>query len=192
MSHNVRKRIRWHIRAVWSETSLSAWTNFASLAIQNMCPVKILIKQSECAGWSESSLSAHVRRYIFWRCDANFIDVAKLAEKYTTDSHPIDKGFWECVKLARDSQLGISILPKHNPVPLLYYYRIPNSILQTPSQFTNYKIACSPSQDSDQLHVRLVWSESLYLTLWVVKEPKCLQVDSEDWSVDARADLSLR
>ena len=85
----------------------------------------------------------------------------KLAEKYTTDSHPIDKGFWECVKLARDSQLGISILPKHNPVPLLYYYRIPNSILQTPSQFTNYKIACSPSQDSDQLHVRLVWSESL-------------------------------
>ena len=31
-----------------------------------MRPVKILIRLCECAGWSESSLGAHVRRYIFW------------------------------------------------------------------------------------------------------------------------------
>ena len=46
MRHNVRKRTFWHvretktqislrIRAVWSESLLSAWRNFASLAIQN-------------------------------------------------------------------------------------------------------------------------------------------------------------
>ena len=48
----------------------------------------------------------------------------------------IDK--MECVKLAWDSQLGMSILPNHNRYfTMLYYYginRIPNSILQTPSQ----------------------------------------------------------
>ena len=44
-----------------------------------------------------------------------------------------------CVKLAWDSQLGISILPNHNRYfTILYYYginRIPISILQTPRQF---------------------------------------------------------
>ena len=30
-------------------------------------PVKVLIRLRECAGWSESSLGAHVRRYVFWR-----------------------------------------------------------------------------------------------------------------------------
>ena len=34
-------------------------------------PVKILIRLRECAGWSESSLGAHVRRYVFWRCGSN-------------------------------------------------------------------------------------------------------------------------
>ena len=31
-------------------------------------PVKILIRLRECAGWSESSLGAHVQRYVFCRC----------------------------------------------------------------------------------------------------------------------------
>ena len=31
-------------------------------------PVKIQIRLRECAGWSESSLGAHVQRYVFWRC----------------------------------------------------------------------------------------------------------------------------
>ena len=46
LSPNVRKRTFWHVRpmktqislrihAVWLESSLSAWRNFASLAIQN-------------------------------------------------------------------------------------------------------------------------------------------------------------
>ena len=30
-------------------------------------PVKNLIRLRECAGWSESSLEANVRRYVFWR-----------------------------------------------------------------------------------------------------------------------------
>ena len=32
-----------------------------------MCPVEILIRLLVCAAWSESSLGAHVRRYVFWR-----------------------------------------------------------------------------------------------------------------------------
>ena len=31
-------------------------------------PVKDLIRLRECAGWSESSLGAHVCTYVFWRC----------------------------------------------------------------------------------------------------------------------------
>ena len=31
-----------------------------------MRPMKILIRLRECAVWSESSLGAHVRRYVFW------------------------------------------------------------------------------------------------------------------------------
>ena len=33
-----------------------------------MRPVKTLIRQREWAGCSKSSLVAHVRRYVFWRC----------------------------------------------------------------------------------------------------------------------------
>ena len=36
--------------------------------LSKMHPVKILIRLRECAGWSESWLGAHVRRYIFWCC----------------------------------------------------------------------------------------------------------------------------
>ena len=36
-----------------------------------MRPVKILIRLRECGGWSESSLGAHVRRYVFWLCGSN-------------------------------------------------------------------------------------------------------------------------
>ena len=34
--------------------------------LSKMCPVKILIRLRECAVWSESSLVARARRYIFW------------------------------------------------------------------------------------------------------------------------------
>ena len=36
--------------------------------LSKMRPVKILIRLRECAGWSESSLGAHVQRSFFWRC----------------------------------------------------------------------------------------------------------------------------
>ena len=38
--------------------------------LSKMCPVKILIRLRECAGWSESSLGAqcHIQRYVFWCC----------------------------------------------------------------------------------------------------------------------------
>ena len=38
--------------------------------LSKICPVKILIRLRECAGWSESSLGAHVRRYVVWNCDS--------------------------------------------------------------------------------------------------------------------------
>ena len=36
-----------------------------------LCPVKILIRLRERAVWSESSLGAHVRRYVSWRFGSN-------------------------------------------------------------------------------------------------------------------------
>ena len=37
-----------------------------------MCQVKILIRLCECSDWSESSLDAHVRRHVSWRCGSYF------------------------------------------------------------------------------------------------------------------------
>ena len=55
MDRIVRKRTFWHVRSMktqirlrTAQSSLSAWKNFALLAIRNA--------PSECAGWSESSL----------------------------------------------------------------------------------------------------------------------------------------
>ena len=36
--------------------------------LSKMRPRKILVSLRTCAGWSESSLGAHVRRYVYWRC----------------------------------------------------------------------------------------------------------------------------
>ena len=49
---NLRIRVFWAVCIVHEET--------AFLAIQNA--------PSECAGWSESSLGAQFRRYVFWSC----------------------------------------------------------------------------------------------------------------------------
>ena len=43
------------------EDSLHPWLSKAH-------PVKILNTLRKCAGWSESSLGAHVQSYIFWHC----------------------------------------------------------------------------------------------------------------------------
>ena len=38
------------------------------LGLSKMRPVKIQIRLRNCAVWSESSLGAHIRWYVFWRC----------------------------------------------------------------------------------------------------------------------------
>ena len=65
-----KTQISLRIRAVWSESSLPAWRNFASL-LSKMRQVKIMIRLRECAGWSESLLGTQVRcgyRRIFLSC----------------------------------------------------------------------------------------------------------------------------
>ena len=57
----------------WHEVTLHPW-------LSKMRPVKILIRLRECTGWSKSSLSAHVRRYVFWRRGAN-IQVCKQTRR---------------------------------------------------------------------------------------------------------------
>ena len=63
----VRTPISLRIRAVWSESSLSAWRNSGSLTIIER-PAKTQISLRIRAGWSESSLGACVQRYVFSLC----------------------------------------------------------------------------------------------------------------------------
>ena len=42
--------------------------NFCILGYKNCTPIKILIRLCKFAGWSESTLNAHVRRYVWWPC----------------------------------------------------------------------------------------------------------------------------
>ena len=65
---------------------------------------------------------------------------------------------------------------------------------EPPRDKTN-KMACAPSEDSDQPgHPLSLNQESWLCTHWVAKGPRFLHADSEDWSdlADAQADLSLR
>ena len=75
VSHNVRKCTFWHVRqtktqismrncAVWLESLMSAWRNFAPLDVQKMRQGKIHIRLRERAGWYESLLGAHFRSYV--------------------------------------------------------------------------------------------------------------------------------
>ena len=48
-----------------------------------MWPVKIPIRLCVCTGWSESSLDAHVQRYVFWRCDL-YIEMSKRGHNHKT------------------------------------------------------------------------------------------------------------
>ena len=73
MGRNIRKRPFWHMRPTKVQISLPFVGRMKKLAflLSKMCPVKVLIRLCECAGWSESSLVAHIERYVFWRCDSN-------------------------------------------------------------------------------------------------------------------------
>ena len=58
----------------------SAWRNFALVAI---CPVKILIRLRECAGWSGSSLGEHVLRHVSTRYGSFRSNIiAKFSESF--------------------------------------------------------------------------------------------------------------
>ena len=57
-----------------SESSLSVWRSIHPW-LSKQCPVKILIRLRECTGWSESSLGAHVRRYVFCRRDSYILAI---------------------------------------------------------------------------------------------------------------------
>ena len=46
-------------------------------------PVKILIRLRECASWSESSLGAHVRRYVFRRFRSSVSDIPLRKHAYS-------------------------------------------------------------------------------------------------------------
>ena len=88
-------------RAVWTESSLSAWRNFAYLAIQ-IATAKILIRLRIRAVWSESALGAHVQRYVeaemLKRCILHFFrveeDVLKTLTFYNQSQNrlPTEKG----------------------------------------------------------------------------------------------------
>ena len=77
-SHQVRKRAFWHvylmkthislrIRAVWS-VFIVRMKKFCILGYLKCAQWKFW-SDYECAGWSESSLGASVRRNVFWLCD---------------------------------------------------------------------------------------------------------------------------
>ena len=70
-----------------------------------MRPVKILIRLRECAGWSESSLGAFVRRYVFCRLIRCVVPKYGYIIKY----HPV---YW----LIKESHLNY----KSNQVLCLY------------------------------------------------------------------------
>ena len=53
---------------------------------------------------------------------------------------------------------------------------------QKPYSDQTNKITCASSEDSDQLGIRPVWSESLLCAQWVAKDPRIFDADSEDWS----------
>ena len=64
---------------------------------------------------------------------------------------------------------------------------------EPPHDKTN-KMACAPTEDSDQPGHRPVWSESSLCAQWIAKDLSFLHADSEDWSdwADVQTDLSLR
>ena len=108
ISRTVRKRTLGHvpprknslrIRAVLSESSLSAWKKkLCILGYPKMRIVKILIRVRECAGWSEALLVAHVRSYVFWSCGSyltiEYIDIheSRALGKYAFEEYADTEG----------------------------------------------------------------------------------------------------
>ena len=85
MNRNVRKRTFWRAsnedsnQPARSRSLISVFVvrmkKLCNLGYPKMRPVKILIRLRECADWSESSLGAKARWYVFWRCGSDVWDV---------------------------------------------------------------------------------------------------------------------
>ena len=69
-----KTQISLRIRAVWSESSFLHEESLHP-RLTNICQGKILIRLCECTGWSESSLGAHFRMYVLWRCGSDVINL---------------------------------------------------------------------------------------------------------------------
>ena len=86
LSHNVEQRTFWHVRptkirinlhihTVWSMSSFCAETLHPWLSKNRIVKIPMRLHGLRgCASWSESTLGAHDRRYIFWRWGANYTD----------------------------------------------------------------------------------------------------------------------
>ena len=77
ISSSVKTQTFWHVRPTKIQISLPTRLIWSVFIFHHqilypwrskMRPGKIQISLRECASWSESSLGAHVRRYVFWRC----------------------------------------------------------------------------------------------------------------------------
>ena len=141
MSHNLRKiptnvlptkpQTSLRIRAVRTGSSLGASWIAKPMQRIFMWTTKILIRLHECAGWPESSLSAHVRNTFFWRwglyyhCfDAKVVDFIPIMEDAGTIAFLgiipwkliLSLRFWRIFKLT----MKCYILPcQFSKIPLL-------------------------------------------------------------------------
>ena len=85
MSHNVRKRTFWYVRPTRFNSSCASTQSdqchrrpheeTSHSGIFKLCSLKILIRLREYAGCSESSLGAHIQRYVVWRCGSSKIQL---------------------------------------------------------------------------------------------------------------------
>ena len=72
IGRNMRKRTFWLVRLTKTRVSHQnlhcPHEDTSHPRLSKMRALKILIRLCKCAGWFESSLGGHVRRYVFWRC----------------------------------------------------------------------------------------------------------------------------
>ena len=79
-------QLRFKSAWAFAEYSLPAWRKFVSWL------VKIQIWLHKSAGWSESLLGAHIRRYVFCRCGStNEVDITKT---YLYNFDPLKPHFY--------------------------------------------------------------------------------------------------
>ena len=73
-----QRRLRSACASAQSDQSLRcAQEETLHLWVFKMRPLKILIRLRECAGWSESSMGARVRRFVSWRCGLSVVAFRK-------------------------------------------------------------------------------------------------------------------